>query len=491
MEMGRFGDFSVAAAHPIDKPIRMETSDNKNASFFVPWFTGRLRVVALMGADALCLFAAWAIAVLGYDVIFGLEGYSPFHYFHLWPLIPCYLALNAVLRLYQGNWSYPSIPLDPVEELRRLCASTIFSHLLLMSFLGFSRQNTEYSRVVILCSGTFAALFSQAFRNVVRSLIHRFRCFRIPVALSGEGEIAERIERTLTTNPYLGLEVVLRFDYAHLREVVPACQKEGVTILLACQDERLFRAQARHFSSWFTHIEYLPRTDAFPVFGGRAVSLDGIGGLEMVNQSRMKMRRAQKAFLDYFLATIALILSSPLFILIPLLIKVTSAGPVFYRAERLGKNGRPFKIWKFRSMYADAQTRLASLLENDAELAEEYKSNFKLHHDPRVTPLGRFLRRTSLDELPQLLNVFAGEMALVGPRPIVQDEVHYYGDEYKTICRVLPGITGLWQCSGRSDTDYARRVELDVHYVLNWSPWMDLWICLRTVGTVLGMKGAC
>ncbi len=454
-------------------------------------WNGRLRVFALMVADALCLFVAWAIVVLGYDVIFGIKGYTPIHYLRLWPIIPCFLVINSVLRLYHGNVLYPSMPLDPVEEFRRLCFSSVFLHLLLMSFWGFTRQNGAYSRLVLICACFLTVLFAQSFRNIVRALLFRAHIGQIPVALSGSTQAAQNVAAVIDKNAYLGLKVVLSFDEKQLRDVVPKSKEHDVQILLACQDERFFRAQMREFSSWFTHIEYLPRTDAFPVFGGRAVSLDGIGGLEMVNQSRMKMRRAQKAFLDYFLATIALILSSPLFILIPLLIKVTSAGPVFYRAERLGKNGRPFKIWKFRSMYADAQTRLASLLENDAELAKEYKSNFKLHHDPRVTPFGRFLRRTSLDELPQLLNVFAGEMALVGPRPIVQDEVHYYGDEYKTICRVLPGITGLWQCSGRSDTDYAHRVELDVHYVLNWSPWMDLWICLRTVGTVLGMKGAC
>ena len=110
--------------------------------------------------------------------------------------------------------------------------------------------------------------------------------------------------------------------------------------------------------------------------------------------------------------------------------------------------------------------------------------------DPRVTPLGRFLRKTSIDEFPQLFNVFAGDMALVGPRPIVEKEVHYYGSSYEMFASVKPGITGLWQASGRSDTDYPRRVALDVHYVLNWSPWMDIWILFRTVYAVVFMRGA-
>ena len=141
-------------------------------------------------------------------------------------------------------------------------------------------------------------------------------------------------------------------------------------------------------------------------------------------------------------------------------------------------------------MYADADARLEKLLASNSEIAAEWEKNFKLAKDPRITPLGKFLRRTSLDELPQLFNVFSGEMALIGPRPIVQAEVAYYGDAYPVFSSVRPGVTGLWQVSGRSETDYARRVDLDTYYVLNWSPWMDIWILVRTVFAVLFMRGA-
>ena len=141
-------------------------------------------------------------------------------------------------------------------------------------------------------------------------------------------------------------------------------------------------------------------------------------------------------------------------------------------------------------MYVDADERLQQLLASNANAAAEWKRDFKLKKDPRVTPLGRFLRQTSIDEFPQLFNVFAGEMALIGPRPIVEEEVEYYGDSYKLFSSVLPGITGLWQVSGRSDTGYARRVALDTYYVLNWSPWMDLRILLKTVSAVILMRGA-
>ena len=228
-----------------------------------------------------------------------------------------------------------------------------------------------------------------------------------------------------------------------------------------------------------------------PVFGAQAVEFDGLTALEMVNQRRMRALRVEKWILDRLLAVIAFVLLLPFFVIIPILIKLTSRGPVFYRQNRLGRGGRPIRVWKFRSMYVDADARLASILASDPAKRAEWEANFKLADDPRVTPLGRFLRKTSIDEFPQLFNVFAGDMALVGPRPIVQDEVKYYGPAYDIFASVHPGVTGLWQASGRSGTDYARRVALDTYYVLNWSPWMDVWILFRTIGAVLFMRGAC
>ena len=234
----------------------------------------------------------------------------------------------------------------------------------------------------------------------------------------------------------------------------------------------------------------MPTAEAFPVLGAQPVVFDGVGGLEMVNQRRMKAMRLGKSVLDLVLSLVAFFCFLPLFIVIPVLIKLTSRGPVFYRATRLGKGGRAIRVWKFRSMYADADKRLAGMLAADPALKAEFDANFKLADDPRVTPFGRFLRKTSLDEIPQLFNVFSGEMALIGPRPIVQREVSYYGKAYSIFSSVKPGITGLWQTSGRSDTNYARRVALDSYYVLNWSPWLDIWILFRTVGAVLFMRGA-
>lgn len=200
--------------------------------------------------------------------------------------------------------------------------------------------------------------------------------------------------------------------------------------------------------------------------------------------------RRLKRLIDIFISATALLLFSPLMLLIALLIKLTSPGPVFYRHRRLGRNMRPFAVLKFRTMYADADRRLEEILARDPEKRAEFEKTFKLKDDPRVTPLGRILRRTSLDELPQLLNILAGEMSLVGPRPIVEKEIQYYLDYSLLLFRVPPGLTGLWQVSGRTDTSYEERVRLDTRYVREWTLWGDLLIILRTVPVVLARKGA-
>jgi Undecaprenyl-phosphate galactose phosphotransferase WbaP len=164
--------------------------------------------------------------------------------------------------------------------------------------------------------------------------------------------------------------------------------------------------------------------------------------------------------------------------------------PAFYRHKRVGAGGRAFHCIKFRSMIPDADRVLAELLMRDPNAAAEWEATQKLRHDPRVTSVGRFLRKTSLDELPQLLNVLRGEMSLVGPRPIVTAETRFYGEHISHYHATRPGITGLWQVSGRSDTTYERRVQLDVLYVRNWTFWNDIIILLRTVPIVMLRRGA-
>ena len=194
--------------------------------------------------------------------------------------------------------------------------------------------------------------------------------------------------------------------------------------------------------------------------------------------------------LDVLIALTALLFVLPAMIVIALAIKIQDGGPIFFGHARIGYEGRIFRCWKFRSMIVDAEARLAALLAADPEARREWEADHKLRRDPRITALGRFLRVSSLDELPQLMNVLLGEMSLVGPRPIVTAEIARYGRWFGRYCSVRPGITGLWQVSGRSDVDYRQRVAMDVLYAKARSTSLYLWILAATLPAVLRREGS-
>jgi lipopolysaccharide/colanic/teichoic acid biosynthesis glycosyltransferase len=197
-----------------------------------------------------------------------------------------------------------------------------------------------------------------------------------------------------------------------------------------------------------------------------------------------------KRLLDIAVSLTVLVAIWPLFLLIVLVMKVTDPGPVFFMHERVGFNGRRFRCLKFRSMVVDADAALQALLRRDPDAAREWRETQKLRNDPRTTAIGRLLRVTSLDELPQLINVLIGDMSIVGPRPVVTSEVARYGSHFSDYASARPGLTGPWQVSGRSDTTYHERVRLDVDYVRNWSLARDGLLILRTVVVVMTRNGS-
>ena len=192
-----------------------------------------------------------------------------------------------------------------------------------------------------------------------------------------------------------------------------------------------------------------------------------------------------KSFLDVLFSIIFIIIGSPLFLLIILLIKFSSRGPILFSHKRIGKNNKPFNCLKFRTMHPEADSILDNLLENNLALKKEFEKTQKIKNDPRITVIGKILRKTSLDELPQFINVLRMEMSIVGPRPIVESEIIKYGSSISKVHSIKPGITGLWQVSGRNNLSYQRRVLLDSIYVNNISFLMDLRIIIRTFGVLL------
>ncbi len=195
-----------------------------------------------------------------------------------------------------------------------------------------------------------------------------------------------------------------------------------------------------------------------------------------------------KRLFDVVFSLSVLILFSPVYLLLALLIAYSSEGPIFYVQERVGKNYKPFGCIKFRTMVTNADEMLVELMETSPHLRQEFADNFKLKQDPRITKIGRFLRLTSLDEFPQFWNVLKGDMSVVGPRPLVAQELYMYGSHIDKVLTIKPGITGLWQVSGRNDIPYSRRIQIDLYYVKFHNFWLDLWVIMKTIGVVIMPK---
>lgn len=211
---------------------------------------------------------------------------------------------------------------------------------------------------------------------------------------------------------------------------------------------------------------------------------------EVSNENILKRQspyRYIKRFMDVILATIALVVLSPIFLIIAIAIKIESKGPVFFKHARVGKNGKIIKLYKFRSMVINAEELIKSFT---PEQMKEYKENYKLTNDPRITKIGKFLRKTSLDELPQLFNIIKGDLSIIGPRPVVTDELKKYGTNTEKFLSVTPGLTGYWAANGRSCTSYEQRMQMELYYIDNLSLKMDIKVFFKTIEAVIKREGA-
>jgi Undecaprenyl-phosphate galactose phosphotransferase WbaP len=342
-------------------------------------------------------------------------------------------------------------------------------------------------------------------RATARRLCARSAWWGYPTLIIGSARGAGGVARALLNAPVCGLRPVLLTDpTGECRSgVLPVVNDTpALESILRCESIRhaviyLPEASNAHlsdtvdrYSGLVPHLLVLSDCSALPALWSASRNSGRLSGIEVRNGLLLPSLRIVKRALDLLLTFAAVAVSLPVMLLIAIGVKLTSRGPVFYGHIRIGQRGRRFKAWKFRTMRLNADVFLRGYLARDPAARREWEQTQKLRDDPRVTAFGRFLRRTSLDELPQVWNVLRGEMSLVGPRPIVRDEVWRYGAAIRLYAAVKPGITGLWQVSGRTDTSYAERVLLDEFYVRHWSPWLDLYVLARTVVALVWRSGA-
>jgi Undecaprenyl-phosphate galactose phosphotransferase WbaP len=457
-----------------------------------------LNSLPLLAVDLLALTATvsvfkflfyWLGITVGIDISQGLV-----------PIASGFVLLNFELGLY------PGVRLSPVEELRRLvvsitCMFTVWAVGVAVLTGGFTFHRSFLLVIYLACLVTLPIA-----RGWARHMLGRYTRWGIPVLVCGDDSAAVRLYDWLSHNHHLGLRPVGVIADPQALDVGPddkwyagpwektheVAVERGVYWAVVVPPEKdpaaISSLIADHLYT-IPHVHVLSELTGLPDHWNPQ-QIDGLTGIHLEQNLMLPLPRLTKRCMDLAASLVGGAILLPLFFYLAVAVKLSSRGPIVYSHERIGINGRRFKAWKFRSMFQNADQVLEHYLDEHPELQEEWERDHKLKFDPRVTRIGRFLRKTSLDELPQLWNVIRGDMSLVGPRPSVDAEIVKYGAYYGLYTMVKPGITGLWQVSGRNNTTYDERVQLDAYYVRNWSPWLDLYLLLRTIRIVLFAKGA-
>ena len=432
---------------------------------------------------------------------------------------------NRVTYLYGDTYIYGWVPLlfliflgqsrsyrqmkPVVDTMRSIFQSVFAGWIASIIIIYFLKASNSSSRLFIILFGLFVLVNVCVIRYGVLKFLKRRNFFCEPIILIGAGRTAERlinfwredlgyrykivgliddhpISETLPKNfPILG-----GFDEA--RRIIRAAKVKTVIIAAPGLSKEKLQGLISEIQPHVKNISFVPDLIGTPMSSVEPAILfsEKILMLNLRNNLSRPYNRVFKRIFDLTLTIFGGLMISPVLLGIALAVAIDNRGRIIFAHKRVGAAGKKFPCYKFQTMVPDAEEKLKKYLTENPAAKKEWEESFKLTNDPRVTKLGNFLRRTSLDELPQLWNVIRGEMSLVGPRPIVQAEVPRYGKNIREYYMVLPGITGMWQVSGRSDTTYPERVAMDTWYVRNWSVWIDLMYLFKTVKAVFTGRGA-
>lgn len=469
-------------------PINQAITGHRQASAVATWLSDLIAVTLAWLAVS---HGLWLTAPLPQSQLFNLTTASITCGLALWFMVGArhYARRRA---LYDELWQ---------------CINAVFLAALVQIAVTAVTGASDLWPVAVLWS--LVIILLPTLRWWIRTILDDLGLWRRPVVIVGTGENALSAIKAVTDDFTLGYKVLAVADPDASGELLSSIQldtglpvvsldqvdntSDKVQVLIALdslQNEEAQKIVQRLVAS-NRRVHMIPSLRGLPTMGMQVSHFFSHNTVMLTmrnNLARADFKIMKRVF-DVLASGLGLLLLSPLFFIVSLKV-MQDGGPAFYGHERVGKRGKPFKCLKFRSMHIDSQRMLKELLENDADARAEWELDFKLKDDPRITAIGKFIRETSIDELPQLINVFRGEMSLVGPRPIITEELQRYGDFQQFYLRVSPGITGLWQVSGRSDTSYDERVGLDVWYTQNWSIVYDIAILLKTVGVVFGKKGA-
>ncbi len=421
-----------------------------------------------------------------------------------WWLFPVWLFFLFYEGLYSKRFSF-------WDEVHALWKVAFFSTVGIFAIVSLERLSDIVSRTSIILMGALSLAALPLLRIGAKRLLFRFGRFRRRVLILGAGRTGRLILTALKKEPNYGYKVIgfldddatkagLKIDELKVRRGIdraPSYLKSGrvsdVIIAMPAAGKERVQYLINALQHKAERILYVPDLHGIAVLGTSLQHFfhEQAFALELKNNLARPINILIKRCFDLVVGFLLLPVVLLSILIIGILIKIDSPGPVIFSQDRVGRRCKPFRCLKFRTMYSDAEERLAAILGSDPDARSEWQKYYKLKDDPRVTRMGKFLRASSLDELPQLFHVLSGKMSLVGPRPVTQKEIDdYYKDATELCFSVTPGITGLWQVTGRSSTDYEYRIGLDSWYVRNWNVWLDIVILFKTAAVVLRKEGA-
>ncbi len=453
----------------------------------------------------ICLAAADTIAVVA--AALGGVALDLWHPSRTGPLTP-FLPGAATLLVFALLGLYPVVALNPALECQRILlgSSVGFALGIEVTYLRQPTTSAAFGRSVFVWLATVFLVFTC--RSFCRRMCCKLSWWGTPTVLFGSGPEARAVLQALQCTRSTCLKIVAVLDSdpipwpeldrkrihvstpEHAAELAAKCGiSHAIIAMPALTGAEIAKIVRKHAAS-FSHVLVITGLNGLSSVWAEPCAVGGLLGLHVTQTLLHRRPQLVKRALDLLVTAITGLALLPVFVTICLAIWASSRGPIFYGHVRIGLGNSNFKVWKFRTMHPKADQILSAYLGKSSELRREWERDHKLRNDPRVTLIGKVLRKTSLDELPQLWNVLMGEMSFVGPRPIVAAEVVRYGKGFDAYSSVRPGLTGLWQVSGRNDTSYEQRIQLDEYYVRNWSVWLDLYILGRTLKTVMTCDGA-
>jgi undecaprenyl-phosphate galactose phosphotransferase len=422
---------------------------------------------------------------------------------NIWWLPVVWLFFYYYEGLYTRKFSF-------WDEVMSIWKVSFFATIGAFTIVSMGKLSGEVSRTVILLMGGLSFIFLPAIRMGVKIALMKAGLLKRRVLVLGAGETGRRIVRALKKEPNYGYEILgildddhgktgtliegvkVRYGVNNVFRYLKRAQVTDIFIAMPAAGRERLQCLINNLQHKVGGISFVPDMFGVAVLGTRLQHFfnEQAFAFEIKNNLANPLNVFIKRCFDITLSLVLLMLLAMPMLIIALLIRLDSKGPSIFSQERIGRRGRLFKCLKFRSMHTGADKRLQTILKKDPRARNEWKDRWKLKDDPRVTKIGRFLRKTSLDELPQILNVLKGDMSLVGPRPYMPNEWPFIMEQGDTILSVLPGITGLWQVSGRNEASYTERIGLDIWYVRNWNLTLDIVILIQTIRCVIRQEGA-